>query len=129
LLLVKNGSSLDCSFAGVTFSRFEPFVVNAETELGFDFLNGSHCGLFAPELDIAWEKGSQSGGSSLGCSEGTFQGAPQDPDHWTRMRANVLLKSAPPIPDGATITGLTISSSWAPISSILNPSRAAEGGW
>jgi hypothetical protein len=53
-------------------------------------------------------KGSESGVSVLGCSSGTLQGAPQDPHHWTRTRSNVLLKSLPPIPDGATITRVVL---------------------
>jgi hypothetical protein len=51
---------------------------------------------------------SESAVSVLGCSSGTLQGAPQDPDHWTRTRSNVLLKSRPPIPFGATITRIVL---------------------
>jgi hypothetical protein len=108
LLLVKNGSTFDCSSVGVTFGSFEPFVVDEFTEMGYDFLNGSHCGALVPRFEIAWVNGSESGVSVLGRSSATLGVAPQDPDHWTRTRSTVLLKSLPPIPDGATMTRVVL---------------------
>ena len=112
LLLVKNGLTSNCSSAGVSIVQFGTLVVQANTELGFDYLTqASHCGAGAPRFNISWTSGSASGTAFLGCSTGTQTPAPQDPA-WTRMRNNVVTNSFPasggPIPVGATITGLAI---------------------
>jgi len=112
LLLVKNGLQSNCSSAGVRLVQFGSFVVTPTTEMGFDYLTeATHCGAGAPRFNISWVSGTASGFAFLGCSAGTTAPAPQDPA-WTRMRSNVITNSFPadggPIPDGATITDLSI---------------------
>jgi hypothetical protein len=81
LLLAKNGPTPDCSSATARLAGFRPR--QPLTELGFDYLNGSHCGAGAPRFNVRTV-------SSLlyfvGCAHGDKTPAPQYPGEWTRVR-------------------------------------------
>jgi hypothetical protein len=81
LLLAKNGPTPDCSSADARLIGFRPR--QTLQELGFDYLNGSHCGAGAPRFNV---RTVSSFLYFVGCFHGDKTPAPQFPGEWTRVR-------------------------------------------
>jgi hypothetical protein len=121
LLLSKNGSSADCSVGGARIRGVRGMIVDAAFELGFDYRNGSHCGVFAPE------SGTPPGGASPrfvvivedpdtrmqtrhsvdDCDKGSNTSSQQDPGQWTTITWTAA-QAIPPIPPGSRIHSITL---------------------
>jgi hypothetical protein len=108
LLLNKNGLTSDCSSSGATIKGVKGLVVDANTELGFDFRNGGHCGAGAPRFNVDTDAGS----FFVGCANAPQTPAPQDSAEWTRTRSTLAscgVECFPgPIPAGTTIKSIDI---------------------
>jgi hypothetical protein len=109
LLLSKNGPTSVCSSAGADIVGLQDIQVQASTQLGFDYRNGSHCGGGAPRFNVSWVDSLGNPGFSFvgNCSLATATPSPQD-SQWTQLRWNVVLDSFPTIPLDATITEISI---------------------
>lgn len=81
LYLGKNGPTSDCSASAAVIKNWPAGA--PIFQLGFDFLNGTHCGNGAPRFNLYTSQGSYAAGCQ---GSGQLQGpAPQDPAEWTRM--------------------------------------------
>ncbi len=114
LLLSKNGPTPDCSAAGATIKGVKGMIVDADSELGFDYRQGSHCGAGAPRFNVDTDKGF----FFVGCVNAPHSSAPQDPSQWTRIRSklttcgsecfNATLGVPGSVPVGAKIKSIDI---------------------
>lgn len=112
LLLSKNGPDADCSAAGARIVNIGTIIVDAETTLGFDYRNGLHCGAGAPRFNVTAKLGSDTTFHFVGgCANAPSTPAPQDPDHWSRVRFNLTDpgQTFPTVPVGAKILSISIT--------------------
>jgi hypothetical protein len=111
LLLSKDGPDADCSAAGANMVGLGTITVDSGTTLGFDYRNGLHCGAGAPRFNVVAKLGSDTTFHFVGgCSNAVSTPAPQDPDHWSRVRFNLTdgSQSFPVVPVGAKILSISI---------------------
>jgi hypothetical protein len=120
LLLSKNATTLDCSFAGARIRGVRGMTVDAAFVLGFDYRNGSHCGSGAetgfpvgdegaPRFHVVVENsatGMESHHSVSDCNRGTNTRSQQDGE-WTTLTWTAA-NAVPPIPPGSTIRSITV---------------------
>lgn len=113
LLLSKDVPPPDCSAAGARIvSLPSNLTVDWDTELGFDYRNGSYCSGGAPRFNVQAKLGSDPVTFHFvgGCGNATPTPAPQDPTRWSRVRFNLTNPSQafPTIPVGARIISIGI---------------------
>ena len=89
-------------------------TLEANSELGFDYRNGGHCGAGAPRLNVLVRNSLTNTETSHfvgGCSNDQAPtAAPQDPDAWTRVRFGTSdpTETFPVIPPGSTVLSISI---------------------
>lgn len=108
LLLSKNGTTADCSSAGLTLKKVKGTVVTATYALGYDYRIGGHCGAGAPRFNVDTDVGF----FFVGCANAPQSPAPQNPAEWNRTRSVLSTCGSEcfpgPIPVGAVIKSINI---------------------
>lgn len=104
LLLSKNGATADCAAAQAEITGFGNLMTAANTEFGFDYRNGGHCGAGAPRFNVTTSDNVTHFG---GCAGGTTTPAPQDPAQWSRVRLTPA-QFFPPLVSGQRIKSIGI---------------------